>query len=72
MKLTLIQTDILWLQPHLNMQRAEAMIADAEKSDVYILPEMFTTGFAVHPEERLFRTCSLSARPRTMRLLSPG
>ena len=50
MKLTLIQTDILWLQPSLNMQRAEAMIADAEKSDVYILPEMFTTGFAVHPE----------------------
>ena len=50
MKLTLIQTDILWLQPSLNMRRAEAMIADAEKSDVYILPEMFTTGFAVHPE----------------------
>ena len=50
MKLTLLQTDIQWGQPSVNRLRAEAMLAEVEKSDVYLFPEMFTTGFAPRPE----------------------
>ena len=50
MKLTLLQTDIVWANPVANRKAAEEMMLKAEKSDVYILPEMFSTGFATQPE----------------------
>jgi len=50
MKLTLLQTDIVWANPAANRKAAEEMILAAEKSDIYVLPEMFSTGFATQPE----------------------
>ena len=50
MKITLLQTDIAWANPQENHRRAEAAIQSAEKSDLYVLPEMFSTGFATEPE----------------------
>ena len=50
MKITLLQTDIKWCSPAENIARAEKLILDAEKSDIYILPEMFSTGFCTQPE----------------------
>ncbi len=50
MKLTLIQSDIVWADPVANRKAAEEMMLKADKSDVYILPEMFSTGFATQPE----------------------
>ena len=50
MKLTLLQTDIVWAAPLTNRIVAERLMLEAEKSDVYVLPEMFSTGFATEPE----------------------
>ena len=50
MKITLIQTDIVWGNPQANCKVAEQTIKSAPKSDVYVLPEMWTTGFATEPE----------------------
>ncbi len=54
MKLLLLQTDIRWLAPGENRRRAGEMIDAAlpggsEAVDLVVLPEMFTTGFAVEP-----------------------
>lgn len=50
MKITLLQTDIVWANPEANRKHAEELLEAAEKSDVYVLPEMFSTGFATEPE----------------------
>ncbi|MCQ2204278.1 MAG: amidohydrolase [Bacteroidales bacterium] len=51
MKITLVQYDIAWGSPEDNWQRAEAVIANAPLSDIYVLPEMFSTGFATDPAD---------------------
>ena len=48
---TLLQTNIQWAQPDENMRRAEALIAANGGSDLYVLPEMWATGFATTPME---------------------
>ena len=50
MKVALLQQDIVWADPAQNMRRAEAAIMGAGKADLYVLPEMFTTGFATQPQ----------------------
>lgn len=45
MRITLLQTDIIWGKPYDNMDFAEKMLAQAPHSDVYVLPEMWSTGF---------------------------
>lgn len=49
MKVTLLQTDIIWGNPRANIQQAETMILENPGSDLYILPEMWSTGFATDP-----------------------
>lgn len=49
MTISLLQTDIIWGEPFANQAMAEAMMHNAAKSDVYVLPEMFSTGFATEP-----------------------
>ncbi len=49
MKATLVQMDIVWEKPIVNRQKAEELMQAAPASDLYVLPEMFTTGFAVTP-----------------------
>lgn len=50
MTITLIQQDIEWANPVANQQTAERLITEAPKSDLYVLPEMWSTGFATEPE----------------------
>lgn len=50
MKINLIQTDIVWASPEANRTHAEEVMRSMEKADVYVLPEMFSTGFATQPE----------------------
>lgn len=50
MKINLIQTDIQWANPEANRNHAADMMRGMEKADLYILPEMFSTGFATQPE----------------------
>ncbi len=49
--LTLVQEDLIWEEPDKNMQKfAEKLKALHNKTDVVILPEMFTTGFSMSPQ----------------------
>lgn len=48
---TLLQTDIRWAEPQANMERAEQLIDSLPGSDLYVLPEMWATGFATTPTE---------------------
>jgi len=50
MKTTILQMDIAWGDCQGNVRRADAMIDNAPEADLYILPEMFSTGFAADPE----------------------
>lgn len=49
MIVSLLQMDIVWADPKANQQLAEKAIASSPKSDLYILPEMWSTGFATEP-----------------------
>lgn len=51
MNITLLQRSIEWAQPSVNRQRAEEAILSAPKSDAYVLPEMWSTGFVTSPGE---------------------
>ena len=48
--ITQIQMDIVWGDLAANCQTAARLIDQAPGSDLYILPEMFSTGFATEPE----------------------
>jgi len=50
MKVTLIQMDIAWGDIARNCHVASEMIDSAPASDLYVLPEMWSTGFATQPE----------------------
>lgn len=50
MKIALLQSDIEWAMPCRNRFGAEAMMASAPGCDLYVLPEMFSTGFCTSPE----------------------
>ncbi|MBQ5729377.1 MAG: nitrilase family protein [Bacteroidaceae bacterium] len=49
MKVQLLQLDIAWRDVDANIQRVEQMISSAEPADLYVLPEMWATGFDVSP-----------------------
>lgn len=49
LKIALIQSDIVWVDPVRNRERLEVLLA-SEKADLYVLPEMFSTGFATEPK----------------------
>lgn len=51
MRVTLLQMDICWGDASANIRQAEALMNDSEDSDLYVLPEMWSTGFATQPEE---------------------
>ena len=50
MTITLLQQDIVWASPSANQEAAERAILAAPKSDLYVLPEMWSTGFATELE----------------------
>ena len=49
MIVTILQTDIEWGRPLDNIRQAEQLLAQAPESDLYVLPEMWATGFATDP-----------------------
>ena len=49
MKICLIQFDIAWGAPQANCAKLDELLARAPQADLYVLPEMFTTGFATLP-----------------------
>lgn len=49
MKTILIQQDIIWGDIRANLEALGPVIDKAGKADLYVLPEMFTTGFSTLP-----------------------
>lgn len=50
MRVTILQTDIAWNDTQENIRRVESALNRAPKSDVYVLPEMWNTGFLTNPD----------------------
>ena len=50
MKITILQQDIKWGDVAENIARADEAIERNLGADLYVLPEMFSTGFCVEPE----------------------
>ncbi len=51
MKVTLLQRDIVWNNPRENVSRLSITLDRYHNTDLFILPEMWTTGFAVEPHD---------------------
>ena len=49
MIVSLLQRDIIWADPAANRQRADEALRALPPSDLIVLPEMFSTGFATQP-----------------------
>jgi len=49
MKVSICQFNLVWGSPEANCQEAARCIESCEPSDLYVLPEMWSTGFAVEP-----------------------
>ncbi|MCC8089231.1 MAG: nitrilase family protein [Rikenellaceae bacterium] len=50
MKISVLQTDIKYADPGYNLDRVTRLIRQAEPSDLFVLPEMFSTGFITDRE----------------------
>ena len=49
MKVALVQMDIVWENSKANREVAERLMLAAEKCDIYMLPEMWSTGVTTEP-----------------------
>ena len=50
LKVTILQTNIKWADPDANQKALESALLSSEKSDLYVLPEMWNTGFMASQE----------------------
>ena len=50
MKISLVQTKLFWEDPARNRKHLHELIASISDSDLIVLPEMFTSGFTMNPE----------------------
>lgn len=50
LKITLIQTNTFWHDAEKNRNHFKKMIENSGPTDLFVLPEMFTTGFTMEPE----------------------
>lgn len=50
MKITLLQRDVIWADPEANIQKNNSVFTAGDGSDLYVFPEMFSTGFCAEPE----------------------
>ena len=50
MKITIIQQDIAWKDVDANVANLEQLARNAEKADLYLFPEMCSTGFCMQPQ----------------------
>lgn len=50
LKLSILQYDIAWENKDANFASVERLLSSSEKSDIVVLPEMFSTGFSMNSE----------------------
>lgn len=58
MILTLLQTDIVWDDAEANIATADRLVAAHPGADLYVLPEMWATGFVIEPTARTLAATS--------------
>ncbi|MFW5774518.1 MAG: nitrilase-related carbon-nitrogen hydrolase, partial [Tangfeifania sp.] len=51
LNITLVQPDIIWEDAPVNLERYTEMLSPVGKTNLIVLPEMFTTGFSMQPEK---------------------
>ena len=51
MNVTIFQTDVRWAKPDENVRNIQRMFDECRGSDLYVLPEMWATGFATTPHD---------------------
>ena len=51
MNISIIQSDIIWADPEENRRRLEEKISSLPHADLYVFPEMFSTGFCTEPQK---------------------
>lgn len=51
MKVTIFQIDIAWADPDENVKKAQFLLDTNPDSDLYVLPETWSTGFATVPHD---------------------
>lgn len=52
MRISLIQTELHWHEPQKNREMLEELLRPLKgKTELIVLPEMFTSGFTMHPEQ---------------------
>lgn len=51
LKLTLLQQPLVWLDAQANLRHFEMLLEPLRQRDLIVLPEMFTTGFAMNAAE---------------------
>jgi len=49
LSVTLIQTSLVWENADANITYFDTLVSSIDKTDVIVLPEMFTTGFTMQP-----------------------
>lgn len=49
--ITIVQPDIIWEKAADNLRKYADLLSPVSGTDVILLPEMFTTGFSMHPEK---------------------
>lgn len=55
MRITLLQTDIRWADAAANMAEAARLMEENPGADLYVLPEMWATGFVTEPDAHTAR-----------------
>ena len=50
MKIAILQHDIAWASPHTNRANLDTMFDTLPQADLYVLCEMWATGFATQPD----------------------
>lgn len=51
MKIALLQTDIVWCDEPQNIARANSLIESSPVAELYVLPEMWSTGFVIEAQK---------------------
>ena len=51
LKVTLVQADLEWKNKNANLERISGMMEKVTDSDLFLLPEMFSTGFSMDADE---------------------
>ena len=53
MRVVLLQRSLAWGDPEANLSHLDAALDSNPGADLYVLPEMFTTGFATLPDAKV-------------------